>query len=225
MAKPLRDAGVARLNISLDSLKPERFQRITRVGPLDKVLRGIAVALQAGFKRIKLNSVIIKNRNHDEIIDLVEFAITHNLDISFIEEMPLGEMRERDRAEDFYSSDQIRHDIEQVFILNPTTATTGGPSKYYQIAHTHTRVGFISPHTHNFCDTCNRVRLTPDGQLLLCLGQEHSIDLRRVIRAHPGDLIPLQQAIITAMTLKPKGHDFKLARPSQILRYMNVTGG
>lgn len=225
MAKPLQEAGVKRLNISLDSLKPERFQRITRVGPLDKVLRGIEIAIQAGFKRIKLNSVIIKNRNHDEIIDLVEFAITHNLDISFIEEMPLGEMRERDRAEDFYSSDQIRHDIEQVFMLVPTTETTGGPAKYYQIAHTHTRVGFISPHTHNFCETCNRVRLTPDGQLLLCLGQEHSIDLRRVIRAHPGEIVPLQQAIITAMTLKPKGHDFELVRPPQILRYMNVTGG
>lgn len=225
LAKPLQEAGVKRLNISLDSLKPERFQRLTRVGSLDKVLCGIEVAIQAGFKRIKLNSVIIKNRNHDEIIDLIEFAITHSLDISFIEEMPLGEMKERDRAEDFYSSDQIRHDIEQVFMLIPTTETTGGPSKYYQIAHTHTRVGFISPHTHNFCETCNRVRLTPDGQLLLCLGQEHSIDLRRVIRAHPGEIVPLKQAIITAMTLKPKGHDFELARPPQISRYMNVTGG
>jgi GTP 3',8-cyclase len=225
MAKPLREAGIKRINISLDSLKPDRFQKISRVDQLDKVLRGIEAAIQAGFKRVKLNSVIIKNRNHDEIIDLVNFAIARDIDISFIEEMPLGVLENRDRSEAFYSNQQIRQDLQQVFLLIPSTETTGGPSKYYQVAHTHTRVGFISPHSHNFCDTCNRVRLTPDGHLLLCLGQEHSVDLRRVIRAYPGEMDRLKQTIITAMEHKPKGHEFEIARPPQILRYMNVTGG
>lgn len=225
MAKPLQEAGIKRLNISLDSLNPDRFQKISRVGQLDKVLRGIEAAIQAGFKRVKLNSVIIKNRNHDEIIDLVNFAIVRNIDISFIEEMPLGVLENRDRSEAFYSNQQIRQDLQQVFLLIPSTETTGGPSKYYQIAHTNTRVGFISPHSHNFCDTCNRVRLTPDGHLLLCLGQEHSVDLRRVIRAYPGEMDRLKQTIITAMELKPKGHEFEIAKPPQIFRYMNVTGG
>ncbi len=225
MAKPLQEAGIKRINISLDSLKPDRFQKISRVGQLDKVLRGIEAAIQTGFKRVKLNSVIIKNRNHDEIIDLVKFAIARDIDISFIEEMPLGVLENRDRSEAFYSNQQIRQDLQQVFLLIPSTETTGGPSKYYQVAHTHTRVGFISPHSHNFCDTCNRVRLTPDGHLLLCLGQEHSVDLRRVIRAYPGEMDRLKQTIITAMEHKPKSHEFEITRPPQILRYMNVTGG
>lgn len=225
MAKLLQEAGIKRINISLDSLNPDRFRKISRVDQLDKVLRGIEAAIQAGFKRVKLNSVIIKNRNHDEIIDLVNFAIARNIDISFIEEMPLGVLENRDRSEAFYSNQQIRQDLQKVFQLIPSTETTGGPSKYYQIAHTHTRVGFISPHSHNFCDTCNRVRLTPDGHLLLCLGQEHSVDLRRVIRAYPGEMDRLKQAIINAMELKPKEHEFEIAKPPQILRYMNVTGG
>jgi cyclic pyranopterin phosphate synthase len=115
--------------------------------------------------------------------------------------------------------------LEEVFSLIPTTETTGGPARYYQIANTATRVGFISPHSHNFCESCNRVRVTPEGRLLLCLGQEHSVDLRRVLRAHPLDTAPLKQAIIDAMAIKPKGHDFNLERQPQILRYMNMTGG
>ncbi|MDM8558663.1 GTP 3',8-cyclase MoaA [Candidatus Parabeggiatoa sp. HSG14] len=225
MALPLKDAGVKRINISLDSLKPVRFQKMTRIGKLEKVLQGIDAAIKAGFQRIKINAVILKNRNHDEVTDLVQFAVAQGIDISFIEEMPLGEIGERNRAEAFYSSDQIRCDLRQTFNLIPTIETTAGPSKYYRIAHTDTRVGFISPHSHNFCDTCNRVRVTTDGLMLLCLGQEYSVDLRRVIRAHPGDITHLKETIVKAMAIKPKNHNFELNGQPQILRYMNITGG
>jgi len=223
MALPLKQAGIKRINISLDSLKPARFAKISRVGKLETVLQGIQASIQAGFERIKLNSVILKNRNHDEIIDLVQFAIDAGIDITFIEEMPIGVIGDHDRATAFYSSQQIRQDLQPHFTLIPTTETTSGPAKYYQIANTQTRIGFISPHTHNFCHDCNRVRVTTEGRLLLCLGQEHSIDLRRVIRAHPGDLDRLKQTIIDAMAIKPKGHEFQTGE--QLLRHMNTTGG
>ncbi|EDN66156.1 molybdenum cofactor biosynthesis protein A [Beggiatoa sp. PS] len=225
LAQPLKAAGVKRINISLDSLQPARFKKMTRTGKLEIILRGIDAAISAGFQRIKLNAVILKNRNHDEVTDLVQFAVSKGIDITFIEEMPLGTIGEHNRAEAFYSSHQIRQDLQQTFPLIPTTETTQGPSRYYRVAHTDTRVGFISPHTHNFCDTCNRVRVTTEGHLLLCLGQEHSVDLRRVIRANPGDINPLKQTIIKAMDLKPKGHDFEIDGEPQILRYMNTTGG
>lgn len=225
LAHDLKAAGVKRINISLDTLDAERFRRITRVGNLDKVMAGIQAALDAGFDRIKINSVILKNRNHDEVIDLVRFAITKGIDISFIEEMPLGMIGDHDRAEAYYSSDQIRHDLEQEFTLIATTESTGGPSRYFRIPDTDTRVGFISPHSHNFCDSCNRVRLTCEGRLLLCLGQEHSVDLRHVIRANPGDMNKLKQAIRNSMAIKPQGHEFSLATKPAILRHMNVTGG
>jgi len=225
MAQPLKAAGVKRINISLDSLNPARFQNMTRVGKLDGVLRGIDAAIQVGFERVKLNAVILKNRNHDEVIDLVQFAVNQGIDISFIEEMPLGTIGSHDRAEAFYASEQIRDDLKSSFTLIPSTESTAGPSKYYRVAHTETRVGFISPHSHNFCETCNRVRVTTEGSLLLCLGQEHSVDLRRVIRANPGDIGPLKQAIIKAMAIKPQKHDFELDSAPQILRYMNMTGG
>lgn len=224
-AEQMRAAGVKRLNISLDSLDPERFRRLTRVGDLDKVIAGIDAALAAGFELTKLNAVILKNRNHDEVTDLVRFASDRGMDISFIEEMPLGFIGEHDRAEAYYSSDQIREDLEQTFTLLPTTESTGGPSKYFHIAETGTRVGFISPHSHNFCGSCNRVRLTCEGRLLLCLGQEHSMDLRRVLRANPGDIEPVKQAIRNSMDLKPKGHDFNLEAKPIIFRHMNMTGG
>lgn len=225
MAQSLQMAGIKRINISLDSLKPERFQELSRVGKLAVVLRGIEAAIQAGFQRIKINTVILKNRNHDEVINLTQFAIQHGIDISFIEAMPMGIIGDHNRAEAFYSNEQIRQDLKSTFTLIPTTETTGGPAKYYQIINTPTRVGFISPHTHNFCDTCNRVRITTTGRLLLCLGQENSVDLRRIIRAHPGEIEPLKQAIVKAIDMKPKGHDFNLAGSTQILRHMNVTGG
>ena len=225
MAPVLRDAGISRINISLDSLDPDRFKRLTRVGDLNKVLRGIESARQTGFKRIKLNTVILKNRNHDEVVDLVRFAISKGLDITFIEEMPLGFNNDHDRAEVYYSSDRIRDDLEQVFTLIPTTETTGGPARYFKLPDADTRIGFISPHSHNFCDDCNRVRLTCEGRLLLCLGQEHSMDLRHVVRAWPGDLEKLKQAIRDAMQIKPKGHEFDLQAKPLIFRHMNTTGG
>ena len=225
MAKQLKQAGVRRINISLDSLDADRFRDITRVGDLSKVLAGIDAAQQAGFERIKLNSVILKNRNHDEVTGLVRFASSRGMDISFIEEMPLGVIGDHDRAEAYYSSDQIRRDLEQSFTLIPTTESTGGPSRYFKLAETGTRVGFISPHSHNFCGDCNRVRLTCEGRLLLCLGQEHSVDLRAVLRSHPGDIGKLKQAIRDSMHIKPKGHEFDLGAKPVIFRHMNVTGG
>jgi len=225
MAQPLKEAGVKRINISLDSLKPDRFQQMTRTGKLNVVLRGIDAALKAGFKRVKINAVILKNRNHDEVTDLVQFACDNGIDITFIEEMPLGIIGTHDRAEAFYSSAQIRQDLEESFSLLPSAETSAGPARYYRVINSDTRVGFISPHSHNFCDTCNRVRVTTEGRLLLCLGQEHSVDLRRVIRANPGDMMALKEAIIKAMAIKPKGHDFELDEQPQILRYMNATGG
>lgn len=225
MARSLKEAGVRRINISLDSLDAERFRRITRVGDLDKVRAGIDAALEAGFERVKLNAVILKNRNHDEVVDLVHFASRRGMDISFIEEMPLGAIGDHDRAEVYYSSDRIRQDLEGAFTLISTTESTGGPSRYFRITETGTRVGFISPHSHNFCDSCNRVRLTCEGRLLLCLGQEHSMDLREVVRSAPGDMDRLKQAIRQSMLIKPKGHEFDLGARPVILRHMNVTGG
>lgn len=224
-AKDLKAAGVTRVNISLDTLDPERFHKMTRVGQIHKTLEGIEAAIDAGFKRVKINTVILKNRNHDEICELVEFAEKRGIDISFIEEMPLGEIGDHDRAEAYYSSDQILKDLQQQYALTATTEQTGGPARYYKLAESKTRVGFISPHSHNFCDSCNRVRLTAEGRLLLCLGQEHSMDLRRVVRANPTDNAVLEQAIRNSMKLKPKGHDFDLTVKPILFRHMNATGG
>lgn len=225
LAAPLRQAGVRRINISLDSLDPARFRAITRVGDLSKVLEGIAAARQAGLDKIKINTVAMKNRNDDEILDLVQFVLDRGMDISFIEEMPLGDITEHDRAEVYMSSDEVREHIRTRFELIATDETTGGPSRYFRIPGSATKVGFISPHSHNFCSTCNRVRVTTEGRLLLCLGQEHSMDLKRVMRANPGDLERLKQAIVAAMDLKPKGHDFDLTAKPIIFRHMSVTGG
>ena len=224
-AQALRDAGVKRINISLDTLKADRFKKMTRTGELDKVMAGIQAAQQAGFEKIKLNAVILKNRNDDEIVDLARFALDKGMDISYIEEMPLGEIGDHDRAEAYYSSDRIRRDLERHFTLIPTTETTGGPSKYFRVKGTDGRIGFISPHSHNFCSTCNRVRVTAEGRLLLCLGQEHSMDLRQIMRSHPNDLDTLKQALIKSMDIKPKGHDFNLQAKPVIFRHMSVTGG
>lgn len=224
-AEKLVAAGIQRVNISLDSLKPERFKRITRVGELSRVLAGIEAARRAGFAKIKLNCVVMKGYNHDEVIDLVQFAVDNGLDISFIEEMPLGVIEEHDRATVFYSSDQVRADLEQVFKLLPTPERSGGPARYFKVVGTKTKVGFISPHSHNFCADCNRVRLTAEGKLLLCLGNEHSVDLKQVLRRYPGDAGKLRQAIIAAMAIKPERHHFDLREHPIILRHMNATGG
>ena len=225
LAKEIHAAGVRRLNVSLDSLDESLFRRITRTGELSHVLAGLDSARAAGFEKIKINAVILKNRNHHEVVPLVKYASSRNMDISFIEEMPLGAIEEHDRAEAYYSSDEIRRDLEDRFTLVPTTETTSGPSRYFKISETGTKVGFISPHSHNFCDTCNRVRLTAEGRLLLCLGQEHSVDLRQIVRSHPGDMERLKQAIRDSMAIKPQGHDFNLAEKPLIFRHMSVTGG
>jgi len=224
-AQALHDAGVTRINISLDTLRPDRFRKITRVGQLAKTLSGIDAALAAGFQRIKINTVVLKYMNHDEVKDLVEFARNRGLDISFIEEMPLGMVNDHLRAQTYYSSDDILADLRQHYEIIATTEKSAGPSRYYRMPDSETRIGFISPHSHNFCDTCNRVRLTAEGRLLLCLGQEHSMDLRRVVRANPGDDEAVRKAIVQSMQIKPKGHDFDLNSQEVILRHMNVTGG
>ncbi|MDO8939838.1 MAG: GTP 3',8-cyclase MoaA [Methylicorpusculum sp.] len=225
MAGTIRAAGVKRINISLDTLDAVKFKAITRTGDLHQVLKGIQAAKDAGFQNIKLNAVILKNRNHDEVTDLVDFAVANSLDISFIEEMPLGEVTGHDRGEAYYSSDQIKADLEQKFVLVSSTEKTGGPSKYFQVAGTRTKVGFISPHSHNFCSTCNRVRLTVEGRLLLCLGNEHSVDLKKVLRAHPGNKDILKKAIIESMNIKPEKHEFNIHEQPVLFRHMNMTGG
>ena len=225
LAAPLAAAGVTRINISLDTLRPERFRELTRTGELDKVLRGIDAALAAGFQRIKLNAVLLRGRNDDEAADLVRFAMQHDMDISFIEEMPLGINSDHDRAAVFYSSDDLRADLQESFALLPSSHSSGGPARYWQVSGSGTRVGFISPHSHNFCATCNRVRVTSEGRLLLCLGHEHSVDLRRVLRANPGDAGVLRQAIHDAMALKPERHEFALDGQPVVLRHMSATGG
>lgn len=226
LARPLFEAGLKRLNISLDSLDPARFRELTRTGDLRQVLEGIEAAREAGFTHTKLNCVVMQGRNDDEIIDLVAFAIEHSLDISFIEEMPLGSISEHSRAEAFFSSDRVRARIAERYTLLPSTDSTNGPSRYWRIAEApNIRVGFISPHSHNFCATCNRVRVTVEGRLLLCLGNEHSADLKGVLRAHPGDPARLQQAIVEAMRLKPWSHNFQVNDDVQVVRFMNMTGG
>ncbi|MFE8072462.1 GTP 3',8-cyclase MoaA [Marinobacteraceae bacterium S3BR75-40.1] len=224
-AEPLRQAGMHRINISLDSLDPDRFRRITRTGDLAQVLDGIDAARAAGFNRIKLNTVIMKGRNDDEVPELVEFARRKGIDISFIEEMPLGHITEHDRGEAFCSSDEVRAIIREHHELVPATASTGGPSRYYRMPGSDVRVGFISPHSHNFCSTCNRVRVTVEGRLLLCLGNEHSVDLRRILRGNPVDDGKLKEAIVKAMDLKPERHHFSHEGDVQVVRFMNMTGG
>lgn len=223
-AGPLREAGVRRINISLDSLQPERFRELTRTGDLQQVLRGIDAAQTAGFERIKLNVVVLRGRNDDEILDLVEFGRDRQLDISFIEEMPLGAIEEHDRQASFLGTDAIRERISARYPLVASTETSGGPSRYYRMSDSRIRIGFISPHSHNFCHLCNRVRVTVEGRLLLCLGNEHSVDLRAVLRSGAGQ-DALRQAIVEAMALKPERHHFALDEPPQIVRFMNMTGG
>lgn len=225
MAQDLKDAGVKRVNISLDSLKPERFRKITRVGDLNKVIAGIDAA-RNHFERVKLNSVIMQGKNDDEILDLVNFSLKRGLDITFIEEMPLGNIDSHHRGSTHCSSDWVHEIINKQYPLISSTESTGGPSRYYRIADSTSRIGFISPHSHNFCGDCNRVRLTAEGKLLLCLGNEHSIDLREIIRRHPNDKERLKQTLIEAMNLKPERHHFNVDDDEpQIVRFMNMTGG
>lgn len=224
-AQALKDAGVKRINISLDSLNAERFRKITRVGDLDKVLRGIAAAQQAGFENIKLNTVLMRGMNDDEALPLLDFAVKNAIDISFIEEMPLGEINHA-RQDTYISNVETLRILQSRYTLINSTESTGGPARYWRIPHTQTRVGFISPHSHNFCESCNRVRITCKGELYLCLGQENKVELMPLLRDFPHDDQPLIDAILNAMHSKPKGHDFDMQRATpSVIRFMSMTGG
>jgi len=224
-AEALKRAGVRRINISLDSLDGARFRQITRVGDLDKVLRGIAVAKQAGFEKIKLNALLMRGINDDEAIPLVAFAVREGLDISFIEEMPLGQVS-HSRYSSYISNEDTLKLLRARYDLIGSSDTTGGPARYWRVPNTDTRVGFISPHSHNFCESCNRVRVTSKGELYLCLGQENSVDLAPFLRQFPDDDRPLKEAIVNSMRIKPKGHDFNLKRAEPaVIRFMSRTGG
>jgi len=224
-AQALKASGVKRINISLDSLNAERFKNITRVGDLDKVLRGITAAKQAGFDNIKLNTVLMRGINDDETLDLVSFAINHAVDISFIEEMPIGVV-DHHRGSSFISNIETLATLQKHYPLVSSTLSTGGPARYWQVPDTNTKIGFISPHSHNFCEACNRVRITCKGELYLCLGQDDKIELMPILRAHPNDDAPLINAIIESMKIKPKGHDFDLKRAEPaVVRFMSHTGG
>lgn len=224
-AQPLLDAGVKRINISLDTLRTDRFKEITRVGDLAKVLRGIDAAKAVGFQRLKLNTVMMRERNDDEFIDLVQFAIDKGIDITFIEEMPLGEIG-HGRQSTYFSTEEAIERLQTRFTLLPSTESTGGPARYWRIPETQTRVGFISPHSHNFCDTCNRVRITAQGELYPCLGNNDAIALLPLLRANPTDDAPLRQAIMHTMGIKAKGHDFtEQMNAPQVVRFMSMTGG
>jgi len=224
LAAPLAAAGVRRLNISLDSLDPRRFRAITRNGDLPRVLDGIEAARQAGFDRIKLNTVVMKGRNADEVLDLVDYVIARGLDISFIEEMPVGDVG-RARGERFCSSDEVRTLIARRHALLDCDERSGGPARYLRLAeHPGTRIGFISPHSQNFCASCNRLRITAEGRLLLCLGHAQSLDLRDLMRNGADDRA-LHAAIDGALLEKAAGHDFSLAGDAQVMRFMNASGG
>ncbi len=224
-AVALKKAGVKRINISIDSLKPEQFKKITRTGSLEQVLAGLQASIHAGFEGIKLNTVLMRGSNDDEAIDLVQFAIEKKIDISFIEEMPLGEVNHA-RDSTFVSNADTLKLLQNTFNLAPSNEITGGPARYWRVTNTNTKIGFISPHSHNFCESCNRVRITCKGELYLCLGQEDKIELMPLLRKNPHDDTPLITAIISSMNIKPKGHDFDLRRAAPaIVRFMSHTGG
>lgn len=222
-AAPLHKAGVKRINISLDTLRADRFKAITRIGDINKVLTGIDAVRATGLQRTKLNTVMMRGTNDDEFCDLVQFAIEHELDISFIEEMPLGDIQ--GRANTYISSDEARAILARQFELIPSTESSGGPARYWRVAGSESRIGFISPHSHNFCDTCNRVRITAKGELYPCLGQNDASQLLPLLRAGNDDAA-LRQAIIDSMGIKPYGHDFNQQMDApQVIRFMSMTGG
>ncbi|MFK7828211.1 MAG: GTP 3',8-cyclase MoaA [Congregibacter sp.] len=227
LAGPLQDAGVKRLNISLDSLDPRRFRQLTRIGHLNQVIAGIDAACAAGFERIRINAVILRGRNDDEVVDLVDFVRERGIDLAFIEEMPLGQIDEHDRALSLASSNWLREKIEARYALTAQGDPSGsaGPARMFALQGSASRIGFISPHSDNFCHLCNRVRVTVEGQLLLCLGNEHAVDLREVLRRPDSGASELRDAICNAMDLKPERHHFDLGEEPQILRFMNATGG
>ena len=225
-AQSLAAAGVRRVNVSLDTRDPVLFRRITRWGDLDQVLDGIAAARRAGLE-VKINTVALKGQNEDEIDDLVAWCGREDLDLSLIEVMPMGELGSESRIDQYLPLSLVRSRLEQRWTLDETDYRSGGPARYSVVRETGKRLGFITPLTHNFCESCNRVRLTCVGRLYLCLGQQDSADLRAPLRASEDDG-QLLEAIRTALRLKPKGHDFMIDRrhpAAAVPRHMSVTGG
>ena len=223
-AADLAAAGVRRINVSLDTLKPDVFARLTRGGDLAKVQAGIAAARDAGL-RVKINTVALAHDNAADIPDLIEWAHGQGLDVTLIETMPLGEI-DADRTDQFLSLEKVRRELEGFWTLIDIPLTTGGPARYVEVAETGGRLGFITPLSHNFCEACNRVRLTCTGTLHTCLGREDAADLRAVIRSGASD-DGLVEAIRAAVDAKPKGHDFHIGRglAPAVARHMSTTGG
>jgi cyclic pyranopterin phosphate synthase len=219
-APMLFDAGIRRINVSLDSRDPERFQYITRRGDLSQVLRGIDAAANAGLK-IKINMVALKHLNEDEIAPMLRWCAEQGHDLTLIETMPLGEVEE-DRTEHYLPLSEVKTRLEQEFGLIPSVARTGGPARYYEVAGI--RLGFITPLTHNFCDGCNRIRVAATGTVFGCLGHDQKVELRDLLRSGGPDAVT--RALDELLAGKPKGHDFHIvaSRPA-VARHMSVTGG
>ncbi|WP_290737040.1 GTP 3',8-cyclase MoaA [Amaricoccus sp.] len=226
LATELVDCGVRRVNVSLDTLDPAKFARVTRWGRLAQVMAGVDAAEAAGLA-VKINTVALKGVNDDEVHDLVAWCGTRGFDLTFIEVMPMGDLGAEDRLDQYWSLRDLRAELASRWTLRDTPERTGGPARYVRVAETGQRIGFITPLTHNFCESCNRVRLTCTGQLFMCLGQEDAADLRAVLRETTDDTA-LEAAIRAAIARKPKGHDFDYSRRTvagQVSRHMSHTGG
>ncbi len=226
-AEELFAIGIRRINVSLDTLDAEKFASITRWGRLEQVLQGIHSAQQAGLK-VKINTVALKGFNDNEFLALTEWCARHDMDITFIEVMPMGDISSQDRLARYLSVDDVQNILDQKLTQKNLPVTTGGPARYVVAEETGQRIGFISPLSHNFCESCNRVRLTCTGELFMCLGQEDRADLRHVLREHPDNDWPLFKAIRSAISRKPKGHDFDYSRQNvlgRMARHMSHTGG
>lgn len=225
-ADELYDCGVRRINVSLDTLDDDKFADITRWGRLPQVLRGIDAAQKAGM-RVKLNAVALKDFNEDELFTMAEWCAERDMDMTWIEVMPMGDLGNEDRLDQYWSLKDLRATLAERYTLTDLEERTGGPARYVRLEETGQKIGFITPLTHNFCESCNRVRLTCTGQLYMCLGQEDMADLRAPLRGSEGDA-KLEEAIRAAISLKPKGHDFDYSRQKvdgQMTRHMSHTGG
>jgi len=224
-AKDLYDTGVRRINISLDSLEKNKFKKITRIGDLDKVINGIMAAKKAGLK-IKINTVALKEINDNEILDLVNWCGENKFSLTFIEVMPMGEIGEK-RADQYMPLTEVKSLIQTKYSITEDSFRTGGPARYVHCHETDQKIGFITPHTHNFCELCNRVRITCTGEMYMCLGQQDKADLKTPLRKSENDQL-LKHVIYEAISRKPKGHDFVIERKENeqfVPRHMNVTGG